>query len=247
MPTQTRSYKARGVVLRARSLGEADRIVTFFTLEHGKVDAVAKGIRRGKSRVGGRLEFANEVALTLHHGRSLDVISSVEILEEHWRALVEPQRFAVAAAACEMVDALSEPDLAMPDVYELLVAMLAAVARSDAPRGLVPRYSMRLLEALGVAPPLDACVRCGNALGGRAWLDAEAGGLIDDACRERWRDLLELDAAALRNMQALAAPRGQRERVSAHAAPAVADAVEMLVAHHLGRRPRSTAALAELR
>ncbi|HUY41868.1 MAG TPA: DNA repair protein RecO [Candidatus Dormibacteraeota bacterium] len=246
MAAAARTYKARGIVLRARNLGEADRIVILFTLEHGKVEAVAKGIRRGRSRVGGRLEFGNEVTLTIHRGRSLDVIAGAEILREHWRELVDPRRFSVAAEACEMIDAFSEPELALPEVYVLLVGMLAAIARSDAPSTLVPRFSMRLLDALGVAPPLDACVRCGNALRASAWVDVEAGGLIDASCRERWRDLPELDAAALENLRALAAPR-ERRRAAVQALPRVAEAVELLVAHHLGRRPRSAAAVAEMR
>jgi DNA repair protein RecO (recombination protein O) len=242
VPSTPRAYKARGIVLRARNLGEADRIVTLFTLERGKVEAVAKGIRRSRSRVGGRLEFGNEVAMTLHRGRSLDVIEQSEILGEHWSALVDPVHFAVASAACELVDALSEPDLAMPDVYVLLSRMLGALARSDDPRALLPRFEMRLLEALGVAPPLDACIRCGNALGSTAWLDVEAGGLVCDACRERWREMPELDAAALGALSALAMPRGSAA-AGLRAGERVTAAVELLVAHHLGRKLRATQVL----
>ena len=246
MATPSRTYKARGVVLRARNLGEADRILTLFTFEHGKADAVAKGIRRGKSRVGGRLEFGNEVALTLHRGRSLDVISGAEILCEHWQALVQPERFGTATLAAEMIDAFCEPELALPDVYELLVGMLRAVATSTEPAALLPRFSLRLLEALGLTPPMDVCVRCGKSLGDEnAWLDAEAGGLMDEACRERWRTLPELDAADLANLRAIAAPRGAGAAVLAR--PRVAKAVESLIDHHLGRRPKAIAAPAELR
>jgi DNA repair protein RecO (recombination protein O) len=230
------------VILRGRNLGEADRIVTLFTYERGKVDAVAKGIRRARSKLSGRLEFGNEVLLTLHRGRSLDVIESAEIARERWRALVEPERFAVASMACELVDAFCEPDLALPEVYQLLVGMLAAVAASTEPRTLAPRFSMRLLEALGLAPPLDACIQCGSALGeAHGWVDAQAGGLVDEACRERWRDLPELDRRELRNLQAVAAAKDGSERATVRALPAVADAVELFVAHHLGRRPKSTA------
>lgn len=220
--------------------------MTLFTLERGKVDGVAKGLRRARSRVGGRLEFGNEVAVTMHRGRSLDVISGVEILRERWSALVEPPRFAVAATACEMVDAFCEPDLAMPDVYALLAGMLAAIARSVEPRMLLPRFSMRLLEALGIAPPLGDCVRCGKTLAPeRAWLDGAAGGLIDDTCRERGRLLPELDREELTNLRSLAAPRDAEQRV-VRAFPNVARAVELLVAHHLGRRLKSAATSAEL-
>ncbi|MGH7737878.1 MAG: DNA repair protein RecO [Candidatus Tyrphobacter sp.] len=234
---ETRTYKARGIVLRARNLGEADRIVTFFSLERGKLDAVAKGIRRARSKMGGRLEFANEVGLALHRGRTLDVISSAELLSERWNALVEPDRFAVAATACEIVDALCELEMALPGVYELLRRMLDATARSMSPRSLLPRFSMRILGELGVAPPLDACIRCASALTETAWLDAEAGGLIDAACREKWRELPALDAAALESLRSLRAPRGERARVEA--SPQAARATEQLVAHHVGRRLRA--------
>lgn len=227
-------------------MGEADRILTLFTLEHGKLDGVAKGLRRARSRIGGRLEFGNEVAVTMHRGRSLDVISGVEILREHWSALVEPSRFAVAAMASEMIDAFCEPDLAMPDIYALLAGMLAAIARSAEPRMLLPRFSMRLLEALGIAPPLDRCVRCDNLLAREhAWLDGEAGGLVDDACRERGRLLPELAKEELANLRALAAPRSAEQR-AVRALPSVARAVELLVAHHLGRRLKSVAAAGDL-
>ena len=126
--TQPRAYKTRGVILRGRQLGEADRIVTFFTLERGKLDAVAKGVRRPRSHFAGRLEQFNECDLLVHRGRSLDVIVSAEIRSARWSALVEPQRYAVAALLAELVDAFCEPDLAMPDVYELLVGAIAAVA-----------------------------------------------------------------------------------------------------------------------
>lgn len=212
-------------------------------MERGKVDAVAKGIRRARSKLSGRLEFGNEVLLTLHRGRSLDVIESAEIVSERWRALVEPERFAVASMACELVDAFCEPDLALPDVYELLLGMLAAVASSEEPKILVPRFSMRLLEALGLAPPLDACIQCGNPIGdAHAWVDAQAGGLVDEACRERWRDLPELEARELRNLQAIAAARSDSQRATARALPGVSAAVELFIAHHLGRRPKSSTA-----
>lgn len=228
-------------MLRGRSLGEADRILTLFTLERGKLDTVAKGVRRAHSKLSGRLEFGNEVLLTLHQGRSLDVIESAEIVCGRWQALVEPERFAVASMACELVDAFCEPDLALPDVYALLVGMLVAVAASDEPQTLAPRFGMRLLEALGLAPPLDACIQCGNPIrDGPVWVDAQAGGLVDEACRERWRDLPQLDDRELRNLQAIAAARSTAG-ATARAMPATAGAVELFVAHHLGRKPKSTA------
>jgi DNA repair protein RecO (recombination protein O) len=242
--TQPRAYKTRAVVLRGRLLGEADRIYTLLTLERGKLDAVAKGVRRAKSHLAGRLEFGNECELGMHRGRSLDVIVSADIRRSPWTKLVEPERYAAAAFAAELIDALCEPEMPVPDVYELFAAGLDALASGPEPRALLPRFSLRLLDLLGVAPPVARCVRCDRNLDERAWVDAEAGGLIDDGCRERWRDLPELDARDLENVRGLAVPKGNVD-AAVRATPRVARAIDDFIAHHLGRRPKAGAALSD--
>lgn len=198
-----------------------------------------------KSHLAGRLEFGNECALNMHRGRSLDVIVSAEILRAPWAKLVEPERYAVAALVVELIDAFCEPDMPVPEIYELLGSVLAALAKSDEPRRLLPRFQLRLLDLLGLAPPADRCVRCDASLeAARAWVDAPAGGFIDEACRERWRDLPELDAADLENLRALQAPKSAG-RAALRARPRVARAVDELIAHHLGRRPKAGAHLSE--
>ncbi|MGA8533791.1 MAG: DNA repair protein RecO [Candidatus Tumulicola sp.] len=233
------------MVLRGRQLGEADRIFTLFTTESGKLDAVAKGVRRAKSHLAGRLEFGNECEFGMHRGRSLDVIVSADIVHAPWTKLVEPERFAIASLVAELIDGFCEPDLAMPETYALLTAMLAAVERSSRPRELVPRFSLRLLEVLGLAPPADRCVRCERELAPEtAWLDAQAGGLIDERCRERWRDLPAFDEHDRENFRALCAPIGAAPAM--RATPRVARAVEELLSHHLGRRPKAREHFSEL-
>lgn len=181
----------------------------------------------------------------MHRGRSLDVIVSADIVAAPWTKLVEPERYAVASVAAEVIDAFCEPDLELPEVYALFSGMLAAVASSQEPRALLPRFSLRLLDLLGLAPPADDCVRCAAALGDApAWVDAEAGGFIDAACRERWRDLPEIDAADRENFAALRAPKDATS-AGLRARPLVGRAIDDLLAHHLGRRPKSGAHLAE--
>ena len=183
----------------------------------------------------------------MHRGRSLDIVVSAEIRRAPWSRLVEPERYPVASVVAETIDAFCEPDLPLPDVYELLVGAIAAVADSERPRELLPRFSLRLLEMLGLAPPLETCIACGSPLGdGPAWLDAAAGGLLDAACRERWRDLPEIGTEDLRNLRALARPKGEGAGASARATPRAAAAAEELVAHHLGRRPKALTALGSL-
>jgi DNA repair protein RecO (recombination protein O) len=231
------------VVLRGRQLGEADRIFTLFTRERGKLNAVGKGVRRAKSHLAGRMEFGNECEFEMHRGRSLDVIVSADILHAPWSRLVEPERFAAASLVAELIDAFCEPDLALPEAYALVTGAIEAIERSTEPRGLLARFSLRLLDVLGLAPPWDACVRCGRPLAASAWLDAPAGGLIDEACRERWRDLPEFDARDRENFRAIGAKRGSAPTV--RAMPRVALAIDDLLAHHLGRRPKAGAHLTE--
>jgi DNA repair protein RecO (recombination protein O) len=244
--TPARAYKTLAVVLRGRNLGEADRIVTLFTTARGKVDAVAKGVRRQKSHLAGRLEFATEVNLSMHRGRTLDVIVAAEIERAHWSGIVRPHAYAAACVVTELIDAFCEPDLAMPEVYDLLTGAIAAIGASDAPTSLIARFSLRLLGALGLAPPADSCVRCGAPFSGKgAWLDSEQGGLAGVECRAASRDSLELTAADLENFRALGARKGGELRAAVQANASVAKAIDALVNAHLGRRPKAGAHAAE--
>ncbi len=230
-------------MLRARHLGEADKIFTLFSAVRGKLDAVGKGVRRPRSAVGGQLQFLSEVCVTLHRGKNLDVITSVQTVRTHWRALVDPNRFAAASLLAEIVDAFCELDLALPEVYGLLTAAAGALAGSTDPASLVPRFELRLLAALGLAPPDDMCVRCSAAFSDAgAWLDVEAGGLCCHRCGAR-SEHNHLAAADVANFRAVGAARGGPVRPSATATVRTARAIDELVTWHLGKRPKSRALL----
>lgn len=241
-------------MLRTRPLGEADRIVILFSRERGKIDAVARGARRQGSAFGGRLEFFTRAEVMLHAGRSLDTITSVRTVSAVWERLVEPERFAAASYVAEVVDALCEPGLAVPELYEMLCGFQVALAASSSHEALLAVVNLRILNALGVSPELDACARCGAVLGrrplvgGRAWLSPQAGGLLCTSCVRSLRegpadvksDLLSLssvDLATLRAWRDLpldpwvdpeAAHAGAVERVS-----------RAFVEHQMGRRSRA--------
>ncbi|MBV8354046.1 MAG: DNA repair protein RecO [Candidatus Eremiobacteraeota bacterium] len=240
-----RAYKTTAFVLRGRNLGEADRIFTLFTRSRGKLDAVAKGVRRTKSHLAGRLEFLAEAELTFHAGRSLDVITSATLLHSEWEALVEPTRFAVGSLVAELIDAFCEPDLAQPEIYELLRRVVPALASARDARALLPRFELRLLDALGLAPVLDRCVVCDEAIGAEAWLDPGHGGLVCAAHRGG-TPAAALGEADVANARALAAAPGGEAAATMIARPAVARAVDAFVTYHLGKRARSGGLLDEL-
>jgi DNA repair protein RecO (recombination protein O) len=225
-----KSYTVEAFVLRLRPLGEADRILTLFSRERGKLHAVAKGSRKTQSRFGARLDFFNRVSLVLHAGRNLDVITGAQTVIElgarnAWDRLVEPEAFALASYVGEVIDALSEPDLAVPELFDLLCELQAAIGEGVAPAILAPSIDMRLLGALGLAPELDACARCGTALGnrplagGRCRLSPASGGLV---CRRCSVEASQLGAGGSAGVQLSASSAELRALRSLRATPLMA-------------------------
>jgi DNA repair protein RecO (recombination protein O) len=248
-----RSSTTDAIVLRARPLGEADRVYTLLTRERGKVDAVGKGVRRPRSSLSGRLEPLAEVHVALHKGRSLDVITEARTVRSYWTGIARPDALATASLFAETVDLFCEPDLALPEIYALLAGAIAAVAASDAPAALIPRFQLRLLHALGLAPADDACVRCGQAFDEHpstgsgqaiAWLDLDAGGLGCERCYGARGDAHALDRADVANFRALGAQRGAGAILLATAQ--VARCADDIVTWHLGKRPKARALVYEL-
>jgi DNA repair protein RecO (recombination protein O) len=176
-------YHDRGVVLRTHKLGEADRIVVLLTRGHGKVRAVAKGVRKTKSRFGGRLEPPGHVDLLLYEGRGdLDIVSQAESVDA-FRALRDDlDRLGRAVAMLEAADQLALEREANPRLHDLLVGALRTLARRDAPL-VVPGFLLKALALEGFRPQVEACVACGDEGPLVSWA-LEEGGLRCAAHRQ---------------------------------------------------------------
>jgi DNA repair protein RecO (recombination protein O) len=174
-------YRDRGVVLRTYRLGEADRIIVLLTEGHGKVRAVAKGVRKTKSRFGARLEPTSHVSLLLSEGRDLDVISQAETLEHHPRIREDLARLAKATAVLEAVDQVAQDREPAAPLYRMVAGALRALEARDSPM-LVAGFYWKLLAAEGVAPVLDTCASCG-APGPLVAFDLLEGGALCRSCR----------------------------------------------------------------
>ena len=174
-------YRDQGVVLRTYRLGEADRIVVLMTRGNGKVRAVAKGVRKTKSRFGARLEPLSHVDVLLYPGRELDVVTQVEGLD-HFRAIREDlDRLGRATSVLEAVDQVAQEREANPRLYQMLVGALRSLAAQDAPL-LVAAFFWKLLALEGSHPLLDQCAGCGSEDPPVAFDLAEGGVLCRD-CR----------------------------------------------------------------
>ena len=183
-------YRDEGVVLRVQKLGEADRIITLLTRRNGRVRAVAKGVRRTRSRFGATVEPFSHVDLQLYAGRSLDVVVQAESLHAYGERLVaDYSRYTAGTAVLETAERLTaeerEPSLRL---FLLVVGALRALSGSvedDAARDpslVLDAFLLRAMAVSGYAPALDDCARCA-APGPHRAFSVPAGGSVCAACR----------------------------------------------------------------
>jgi DNA repair protein RecO (recombination protein O) len=203
-------YKAQGIVLRAMKLGEADRIVTFFTQSHGRVRAVAKGIRKSKSRFGGRLDAFTHVDLMLYKSRGdLDIVTSAEIIGRPKRLRADYPSFCAASAMADAVDRTTPERDRNARTFLLLRSGLQALEEGATdPALLAYAFLAKLSSMAGLHPTLTACVDCGGP--DRSNFSHGRGGVVCSSCVQRgdiraddqlldaWTMLLEREWSDLR-------------------------------------------------
>jgi DNA repair protein RecO (recombination protein O) len=186
-------YRDDGIVLRTQKLGEADRIITILGRTSGRIRAVAKGVRRTKSRFGARLEPFTHVDLMLHAGRSLDVITQAEVIRSYGESLTgDYPRYTAGVAMLETAERFT-PVEKEPSLRELLLLIggLRALNEAEHASGLVlDAFMLRSLAVAGYAPALEECARCGapggDGTGNGRRLPAfavAAGGMVCATCR----------------------------------------------------------------
>ena len=194
--------RAQGFVLRNRPLGEADRLVTCFTLEHGKVSGVAKGAGRLRSRFGSSLQPLSLIRLMLFRmeTRSLyridhtDILTSFQAVRDDW------EKLRPALYASDLVDALLAESDAQPRVFSLLGRLLTSVATAGTPgiEVLLRVFEVQLLSLVGYEPLLQRCVACHRPATEIGALSPALGGYLCVACGDRVSDARRVSPATLR-------------------------------------------------
>jgi DNA repair protein RecO (recombination protein O) len=181
-------YRDDGIVLRTQKLGEADRIITILARTTGKVRAVAKGVRRTKSRFGARLEPFTHVDLMLHPGRSLDVITQAEVIRPYGEPLTgDYPRYTAGVAMLETAERFT-PVEKEPSLRQLLLLIggLRSLGEGEHdPRLVLDAFMLRSLAVAGYAPALQECARCGAPARDQRLpaFAVAAGGLLCASCR----------------------------------------------------------------
>ncbi len=176
--------KTEAIILRSIRYGEADRILHLYTPHDGRVGAIAKGVRRARSRFGARLEPFFHVRVMLHRGRGdLFTVSSADTISSHAALRDHAATLDGAARACDAVARLFETSEPHPEVFRLLANELSLLsadpAQARAATGLA--FRMKLLLAAGIVPQLAACAACGEQAHLRGF-SADAGGVVCNSC-----------------------------------------------------------------
>jgi DNA repair protein RecO (recombination protein O) len=236
-----RAVKTEGVVLRSMRYGEADRILHLYTPARGRVSAIAKGVRRSRSRFGGRLEPFFRLRVELHEGRSeLLTVTGADTVDGHARLREDARALDAAARACDAVGRLFETSEPHPGVFNLLCRKLALLdeqagaAQREGARPIAARagslaFRLKLLLAAGLAPQLGSCASCGEReeLVG---FSGAAGGVVCGACEA---GSFALEEQAYRFMtDAFGAPLSETPDAPEQALAQVERAISVTLEHH---------------
>ena len=233
-------YRDEAVVLRTYRLRESDRIVVLLTQEHGKVRAVAHGVRKTNSKFGGRLEPMSHIAVQLRRGRELDTVGQAESLDRLGPLLSSLDRTSQGMAAIEAAEQLALDREPTPQLFRSTVGVLRTIAERPSPMN-VPAFYWKLLAAEGLSPVLDACVRCEES-GDEVELvafDLDEGGVLCRNCRSG----VSVSPAALSLLRCVLGGR-LNEALAAPESPATHEVgllATRAMEHHLERRLKAIA------
>lgn len=181
-----RTYQLTGMALRGYPLNEADRILVIFSPDEGLKRVVAKGIRKPKSRIGGRLEPFRENTIQLAKGRNMDIVTQVDSLRAFPGIQQDFELLAAAMSAAELLLAFVEEGEPVPDIYAHYVEFLGLLQPGVEAEVLLTAYELQLLELVGYRPELEYCLACERELDDPKdvlGLNVEGGGVVCVDCR----------------------------------------------------------------
>ena len=198
-----RSFRAEAVVLNHQDWGEADRLVTLYTRQYGKLRAVAKGARKTRSRKAGHLQPFTHVALQLARARGPYIITQAETVHAFGALRESLPLTGQAAYIVELLHRFSyDEEEANSAIFRLLVDSLTRLTRGDDPWLVARYYEMRLLDYLGFRPQLQTCLHCGNPLEPVAqFFSGSEGGIICPDCAIQHASLRPISMEALKYLR----------------------------------------------
>lgn len=233
MPAQERSLRVEGIVLQHSDWGETDRLLTIFSRELGKVRAIAKGVRKPRSRKAGHLEPFTRVNLLLARGRDLFILTQADAIDLYPAIKDDLVLMGYAAYTIELLASFTYEQEENQSLYRLVINTLFRLDRGDNPNLVIHYYEIRLLDLVGYRPHLFNCARCESEIQAEdQFFSAAQGGVLCPRCGRRSRDVRPISMDALRYLRHF-----QRSTYSdasrAHIKPAIFTEIESLMSFYL--------------
>lgn len=242
MPRE-RTYQIEAIVLRRRNWGEADRILTLFTPQRGKIRVRAVGIRKPRSRKAGHLELYRRATLYLAKGRDLDIVTQAETVDAFDGLREDLVRSAAASYLAELLDRLSPEEVENPAAYRLLHQSLRAICREQTPQLVLRCYEIKLLESMGFRPELLHCTVSREEIRPENQFFSPArGGVVCPRCADRAENAFAVSLSALRvmrHLQRIPAEEGFGIRVRVETLEEVRQVMQRYIQHILETPLRS--------
>jgi DNA repair protein RecO (recombination protein O) len=180
---ESREYQTEAVVIKKIKLGEADRILTFYTRDHGKIEAVAKGVRRPKSKLAGHLELLTYTHIRLARGHNLDTVIGSQTIDPFLPLKNDLWLTSYGLYAAELVNQFNPQNSANQSMFELLIETLSRLSQAQNSDLALRYFEMRLLDISGYRPQLRECVACKTELKPEAnTFCSAAGGALCPNC-----------------------------------------------------------------
>jgi DNA repair protein RecO (recombination protein O) len=203
MPKSERSFRVTAIVLRHADWGEADRLLTLFTSEMGKLRAVAKGARKMRSRKAGHLEPFTHVKLQLARGRDLPIVTQAETVDAYIALREDLVKTGYAAYSAELIDRFTyEEERESSTPFRLLAETLGRISQERDAWLAVRYYEMRLLDWLGFRPQLFTCANCESQIEAvDQFFSLAAGGVICPRCGSGLPGLWDISVEALKYLR----------------------------------------------
>lgn len=197
-------YRTDAIILRRRDLGEADRILTLYTPHIGKLSAIAKGVRRPTSKLGGHVELLACSRMQMARGRDLDIVTQSEMLHAFPRLREDLYRTTYGFHVAELLDSLIAERIEQQPVYDLLLLTLQRLDTEEDPELAVRFFEVQLLGLLGYRPELRRCLRCQQEIQPIPnYFSAPSGGILCQDCGRTSVSGVEISVNALKVLRLL--------------------------------------------
>jgi DNA repair protein RecO (recombination protein O) len=199
-------YNTEAILIRVRDFDEADKIGVLLTPEEGKIQIVAKGARRPRNRYSGAMQLFTHVKASLFHGRSLQTLSQIEIVDSFRHLREDLVRMAYATYICELMDEMVKEKQRVDSTFLLLLTTLHLLNESEMdPEPILRAYELKLLSILGFRPSLSHCVGCDQEIGEAVQqrFSPALGGLLCQECHSEGEPVVRVGRGTIEVMKRL--------------------------------------------